>query len=46
MLKLNQNYSDYTDETDENYPEGKAINASSSKHKYSNIDNLSSSYCR
>lgn len=31
MLKLNQNYSDYTDETDENYPEGKAINASSSE---------------
>lgn len=31
MLKLDQNYSDYTDETDENYPEGKAINASSSE---------------
>ena len=31
MLKLNQNYSDYTDETDENYPEGKAVNASSSE---------------
>lgn len=31
MLKLNQNYSDYTDETDENYPEGKAINASTSE---------------
>lgn len=31
MLKLNQNYSDYTDETDANYPEGKAINASSSE---------------
>lgn len=31
MLKLNGNYSDYTDETDENYPEGKAINASSSE---------------
>ena len=32
MLKLNQNYSDYTDETDVNYPEGKAINASSSEN--------------
>ena len=31
MLKLNQNYSDYTDETDVNYPEGKAVNASSSE---------------
>lgn len=31
MLKLNANYSDYTDETDENYPEGKAINASTSE---------------
>ena len=31
MLKLNSNYSDYTDETDENYPEGKAVNASSSE---------------
>ena len=31
MLKLNSNYSDYTDETDVNYPEGKAINASSSE---------------
>lgn len=31
MLKFNKNYSDYTDETDENYPEGKAINASSSE---------------
>lgn len=32
MLKLNQNYSDYTDETDVNYPEGKAVNASSSEN--------------
>ena len=31
MLKLNSNYSDYTDETDVNYPEGKAINASASE---------------
>ena len=31
MLKFNKNYSDYTDETDENYPEGKAVNASSSE---------------
>ena len=31
MLKLNQNYSDYTDETDVDYPEGKAVNASSSE---------------
>lgn len=31
MLKLNQNYSDYTDETDVNYPEGKAVNASTSE---------------
>lgn len=31
MLKLNQNYSDYTDETDVNYPEGKALNATSSE---------------
>ena len=31
MLKLNLNYSDYTDETDVNYPEGKAVNASSSE---------------
>lgn len=31
MLKLNSNYSDYTDETDVNYPEGKAVNASSSE---------------
>lgn len=31
MIKLNQNYSDYTDKTDVNYPEGKAINASSSE---------------
>lgn len=31
MLKLNENYSDYVDMTDENYPEGKAINASSSE---------------
>lgn len=31
MLKLNQNYSDYTDETDINYPEGKAVNASTSE---------------
>lgn len=31
MLKLNQNYSDYTDETDVNYPEGKAVNASASE---------------
>lgn len=31
MIKLNQNYSDYTDETDVDYPEGKAINASSSE---------------
>ncbi len=31
MLKLNKNYSDYTDETDVNYPEGKAVNASSSE---------------
>ena len=30
MLKLNSNYSDYTDETDVDYPEGKAVNASSS----------------
>lgn len=30
MLKLNKNYSDYTDESDENYPEGKAVNATSS----------------
>lgn len=31
MLKLNKNYSDYTDETDAKYPEGKAINASTSE---------------
>lgn len=31
MLKLNSNYSDYTDETDVDYPEGKAVNASSSE---------------
>ena len=31
MLKLNYDYSDYTDETDLNYPEGKAVNASSSE---------------
>lgn len=31
MLKLNSNYSDYTDETDVNYPEGKAVNASTSE---------------
>ena len=31
MLKLNRDYSDYTDETDVNYPEGKAVNASSSE---------------
>lgn len=31
MLKLDRNYSDYTDETDEDYPEGKAIDASSSE---------------
>lgn len=31
MIKLNQNYSDYTDKTDVDYPEGKAINASSSE---------------
>lgn len=31
MLKLNQNYSDYTDETDVDYPEGKAVNTSSSE---------------
>lgn len=31
MIKLNRNYSDYTDETDVNYPEGKAINTSSSE---------------
>lgn len=31
MLKLNSNYSDYTDETDVNYPEGKAVNTSSSE---------------
>lgn len=31
MLKLNLNYSDYTDETDVNYPEGKAVNASTSE---------------
>ena len=31
MLKLNQNYSDYTDETDVDYPEGKAVNASTSE---------------
>lgn len=30
MLKLNRNYSDYTDESDPNYPEGKAINATTS----------------
>lgn len=31
MLKLNEDYSDYFDSSDENYPEGKAINASSSE---------------
>lgn len=31
MLKLNKNYSDYIDTSDSNYPEGKAINASSSE---------------
>ena len=31
MLKLNSNYSDYTDETDVDYPEGKAVNSSSSE---------------
>lgn len=31
MVKLNRNYSDYTDETDPNYPEGKAINATTSE---------------
>ena len=31
MLKLNSNYSDYTDETDVDYPEGKAVNTSSSE---------------
>lgn len=31
MLKLDQNYSDYTDETDSEYPEGKAVNASTSE---------------
>ena len=31
MLKLNRDYSDYTDETDVNYPEGKAVNASTSE---------------
>lgn len=31
MLKLNEDYSDYVDMTDENYPEGKAINASTSE---------------
>ena len=31
MLKLNSNYSDYTDETDVNYPEGKAVNTSTSE---------------
>lgn len=31
MLKLDRNYSDYTDETDAKYPEGKAINASTSE---------------
>ena len=31
MLKLNSNYSDYTDETDVNYPEGKAVDASTSE---------------
>ena len=31
MLKLNRNYSDYTNLTDVNYPEGKAVNASTSE---------------
>jgi len=31
MLKLNENYSDYVEMTDASYPEGKAINASSSE---------------
>lgn len=31
MLKLDKNYSDYTDETDSEYPEGKAVNASTSE---------------
>lgn len=31
MLKLNENYSDYVDMDDVNYPEGKAVNASSSE---------------
>lgn len=31
MLKLNKDYSDYVDMDDVNYPEGKAINASSSE---------------
>ena len=31
MLKLNSNYSDYTDETDVDYPEGKAVNSSTSE---------------
>lgn len=31
MLKFDSNYSDYTDETDVDYPEGKAVNASSSE---------------
>lgn len=31
MIKFNRNYSDYIDETDPNYPEGKAINATTSE---------------
>ena len=31
MIKLDENYSDYTDMTDENFPGGKAVNASSSE---------------
>ena len=31
MIKLDKSYSDYTDETDEKFPAGKAVNASSSE---------------
>lgn len=31
MIKLDKDYSDYVDETDEKYPAGKAVNASSSE---------------